>query len=143
MIDTAIAELAPLIGTRAACTATGRAPASYYRARASPSPRQARVDADTSPSVAPTLDPVTGESAQPRALTRAEREQVLAVLNSERFADMAPASVYATLLDEGTYLCSESTMYRLLRVRGLTGERRRQATHPATVKPELIAHQPN
>lgn len=65
------------------------------------------------------------------------------MLNGERFADMAPAAVYATLLDEGVYLCSESTMYRLLRERGQTGDRRRHATHPASVKPELIAHQPN
>lgn len=53
----------------------------------------------------------------------AEREHVLAVLNCERFVDMAPAAVYATLLDEGTHLCSESTMYRLLRERGQTGDR--------------------
>lgn len=51
--------------------------------------------------------------------------------------------MYATLLDEGTYLCSESTMYRLLRERGETGDRRRQATHPAKVKPELVAAAPN
>ena len=63
------------------------------------------------------------------------------MLHSERFVDQAPASVYATLLDENRYLCSISSMYRLLRERGETGERRRQATHPATVKPELVATQ--
>ena len=65
------------------------------------------------------------------------------MLHSERFADTAPAEIYATLLDEGVYVCSESTMYRLLRERGETRERRRQATHPAAVKPELVAHAPN
>ena len=53
---------------------------------------------------------------------------MLEVLHQERFWDTAPASVYATLLDEGSYLCSVSTMYRLLRERGETGDRRRQAT---------------
>jgi putative transposase len=67
----------------------------------------------------------------------------LEVLHAERFWDQAPASVWATLLDEGSYLCSVSTMYRLLRVRGETGDRRRHATHPAKVKPELLATKPN
>lgn len=65
------------------------------------------------------------------------------MLHSERFVDMAPAEVHAILLDEGTYLCSVATMYRLLRRRGMVRERRRQATHPARVKPELVAHGPN
>jgi putative transposase len=56
---------------------------------------------------------------------------------------MAPASVWATLLDEGVYLASVSTMYRLLRARGETGDRRRHAAHPAKVKPELLATTPN
>jgi putative transposase len=141
MIDTAIEELAPLIGVRAACAATGRAPASYYRTH-SKQPT-AHSDTFTSAKTKDIAPPARRESAQPRALSAAEREHVLAVLNCERFADMAPAAVYATLLDEGTYLCSESTMYRLLRERDQTGDRRRQATHPATVKPELVAHQPN
>ena len=68
---------------------------------------------------------------------------VLEALHSERFVDAAPATVYATLLDEGTYLASESTMYRLLRERRETGDRRRHATHPAKVKPELVASAPN
>jgi putative transposase len=80
---------------------------------------------------------------QPRALQAAERQQVLEVLHQERFWDTAPASVYATLLDEGSYLCSTSTMYRLLRSQGETGDRRRHATHPARVKPELLATAPN
>jgi putative transposase len=80
---------------------------------------------------------------QPRALSLLERQAVLAVLHDERFYDQAPASVWATLLDEGSYLCSPSTMYRLLRAAGETGDRRRHATHPATVKPELVAATPN
>jgi len=57
--------------------------------------------------------------------------------------DKAPAEIQAILLDEGTYLCSVATMYRLLRAHGETGERRAQAEHPARVKPELIATGPN
>jgi putative transposase len=72
-----------------------------------------------------------------------ERQAVLDTLHEERFCDQAPASVWATLLDEGDYLCSTSTMYRLLRQRGETGDRRRHATHPARVKPELVADGPN
>ena len=65
------------------------------------------------------------------------------MLHSERFCDIAPAEVWATLIDEGTYLASVATMYRVLRERGETSERRRQRTHPATVKPELVATAPN
>ena len=65
------------------------------------------------------------------------------ILHAERFWDAAPASVYATLLDEGQYLASIATMYRLLRADGETGDRRRHATHPARVKPELVATAPN
>lgn len=68
---------------------------------------------------------------------------MLDVLHSTRFADAAPAQVWATLLDEGDYLGSESTMYRLLRANGETGERRRQATHPPRTIPELVAEGPN
>ena len=91
----------------------------------------------------PTSEGLRRPQIQPRALSEAERATVLTTLHCERFADTAPATVYATLLDEGTYLCSESTMYRLLRQRGEVRERRLQATHPATVKPELVAPQPN
>ena len=66
------------------------------------------------------------------------------MLHSERFCDAAPAQVWATLLDEGSYLGSQSTFYRLLHtVHGDVRERRSQATHPAKVKPELVAHGPN
>jgi len=68
---------------------------------------------------------------------------VLAVLDSPRFADKSPGQVWAVLLDEGSYLCSPATMYRLLRERGQSGERRAQAVRPATTKPELEADGPN
>src|SRR5680860_562924 len=128
MIDDAITELAPIVGVKAACIAVGRPRASHYRWHCkSPVPDR----------------PARARKPQPRALSRAERLRVLAVLHEPRFVDMAPGEVHAVLLDEGTYLCSETTMYRLLRERGETGERRRQATHPARVKPELVAYEPN
>jgi putative transposase len=68
---------------------------------------------------------------------------VLTLLRSPEFCDLAPAQVWARLLDDGRYLCSISTMYRLLAIAGENRERRRQRTHPAKKKPELIAHQPN
>jgi putative transposase len=80
---------------------------------------------------------------KPRALSEVENAQVLRVLNSDRFAEMAPASVYAVLFDEGQYLCSVSTMHRLLRAAGQNGERRAHSVHPALAKPELIAEAPN
>ena len=80
---------------------------------------------------------------QPRALAAAERRAILDVLHSERFADTAPAEAWAILLDEGIYLGSVSTFYRVLREAGENRERRAQATHPATVKPELAAAGPN
>jgi hypothetical protein len=68
---------------------------------------------------------------------------VLDALHSARFCDAAPAAVYGTLLDEGTYLASERTMYRLLAAAGEAGEPRRQRVHPAYAKPELLATAPN
>jgi putative transposase len=79
----------------------------------------------------------------PLALSLDEREQLLAVLNSERFADMAPAAVYATLLDEGHYLASVRTMYRVLAAEGQNAERRSQRVHPVYEKPELLATRAN
>jgi len=77
------------------------------------------------------------------ALDPRERQALLDELNSERFCDTAPAAVHATLLDEGRYLGSVRTMYRLLAATGSARERRRQLTHPAYVKPELLASAPN
>ncbi|MFC5188157.1 DDE-type integrase/transposase/recombinase [Actinomadura harenae] len=127
MIDQAVAELEPLLGTAAACRLTGKPRATLYRHR-NPRPRPFGP-----------RRPVI----HPAALSAAEREGVLAVLRSDRFADKSPAQVWAILLDEGTYLCSISTMYRLLRQHGEVRERRRQATHPPRKRPELMATGPN
>jgi putative transposase len=78
-----------------------------------------------------------------RALTESEQKQVLKVLHEPRFVDKAPAEVYATLLDEGTYLCSIRTMYRVLKAADEVRERRNQLRHPAYHKPELLATGPN
>ncbi len=128
MTGQAIQELQPLIGIKAACAVVGRSRATYYRGHrtSAPQPRPTRASTD-----------------QPRALSAAEQDQVRQVLHSERFIDQAPASVYATLLDEGRYLCSVPSMYRLLRADGEVHERRRQARHPAAIKPELLASQPD
>ena len=79
----------------------------------------------------------------PRALPPAEKAEVRQVLNSERFADQPAREVYATLLDEGTYLCSWRTMYRILDENQEVRERRNQLRHPHYAKPELLATQPN
>jgi putative transposase len=79
----------------------------------------------------------------PRALSAAERHQVLEVLHEPRFVDKAPAEVYATLLDEDRYLCSERTMYRILEEAGEVRERRDQLRHPSYNAPQLLATQPN
>ncbi len=129
MTDDAIAELTPVVGSVCkACKAVGRAQANHYRRHR----RSAKPDR-----------PVPERKPQPRALTQAERDTVRAVLNSPAFVDKAPASVYHELLDEGVHLCSPSTMYRILNAHNEVKERRRQAVHPARVKPELVATQPN
>ena len=64
-------------------------------------------------------------------------------LHSERFRDKAPTEVFATLLDEGVFLCSLSTMYRILAADGEVRERRDQLRHPQYKKPELLATAPN
>ena len=89
MIAATVEELTPLIGTRPACRALGASPATVYRRRRPPEPR--------TPKPRPT---------PARALCEAERGQVLEVLHSERFVDVSPEETWATLLDEGTYLCS-------------------------------------
>ena len=79
----------------------------------------------------------------PRALPPEEREQVLALLHDDRFVDLPPAEVYATLLDEGKYVCSVRTMYRILTEQDEVRERRRQLQHPRYAAPELLATGPN
>jgi putative transposase len=128
MIDEAIAELRPIVGTTRALVATGVDRATWYRRhRESPAPER----------------PERVATPQPRALTPVERKEIKAVLESDEFVDEAPASAYAKLLDRGIYLGSVSTMYRILHEHDEVRERRRQATHPAHKKPELIATGPN
>jgi putative transposase len=127
MIERTVEELTPIIGTRPACRALGAAPATIYRRRRPPEPR-----------------PPKPRPTPARALSEPEREAVLEVLHSERFVDTSPAEVWATLLDENRYLCSERTMYRLLAARhGGVRDRRDQLTHPGYAKPELLAERPN
>jgi putative transposase len=127
MIEQTVEELAPLIGTRPACRALGASVATVYRRRRPPEPR--------TPKPRPT---------PPRALTEPERQAVLEVLHSQRFVDTSPEETWATLLDEGTYLCSPRTMYRILAAHhGGVRERRNQLTHPPYAKPELLAERPN
>jgi len=131
MTDQAVAELTPRIGVRDACAAAGASHAGYYR-------RHRSSPATERPAPIPHRD-----RPQPRALSAAEQQVILDVLHSDRFVDMSPAEVWATLLDEGVYLGSQSTFYRLLRQAGEVRERRAQATHPAKVKPELVANGPD
>lgn len=86
--------------------------------------------------------PARRRPTPPNALSAAERSAVLDVLTSRRFVDKSVAQTWATLLDEGVYLASRSTMHRLLRRAGQAGERRRQATHPTRTPPELVARKP-
>ena len=123
-MSAALIYLVPLVGVLAACVALGVSRASYYRARA---PRAERAPRPT----------------PPRALSETERAEVLALLDSDRFADKTPREAYASLLDHGEYKCSPSTMYRILRVAHQVRERRNQRRHPVYVKPELRADRPN
>ena len=127
ILDAGVVELTPVIGLAAACRLFGRSRAGHYR--------------DTRlPVYGPARPRVKGS---PRALSDVERQAVLDVLHSERFCDAAPAQVWATLLDEDTYLCSISTMYRILHANHEVRDRRNPAIHPALVKPELVATAPN
>jgi len=92
---------------------------------------------------APLCGPPAPRPVPPNKLTETERQAVLTVLRCEEYCDLAPAQVWARLLDDGIYLCSIRTMYRLLAAAGENRERRRQRTHPARKKPELIARAPN
>ena len=132
MTDEAIATLAPRTGTRAACAARGRAAGQLLPAApGQPGPAAAGAR------------PAPGPGAAPRPGRRPSARRSWTCCTATRFADLAPAEVWATLLDEGIYLGSVSTFYRVLREAGESRERRRQATHPAAVKPELVATGPN
>jgi len=93
----------------------------------------------------PTAPASTGTHRRPhpRALSAAERQAVLDILHEARFVDQAPTEVYAILLDEGRYLCSIRTMYRILAANAEVRERRNQRRHPVYTKPELLATGPN
>ena len=126
-----MAGLTPIFSTAAVCRAVGRACATHYAHHCS--------------SLAPPqLTLVRPPRPQPRVLGEHERASILIVLQNERFVDMAPAEVHATLLDECTYLCLMATICRLLRnAYGGVMECGRQAVHPARVKPEPVAAAPN
>jgi putative transposase len=121
MIETAEA-LGEEVGVSKACRVLGVPRRSLYRAR--------------KPKVAPEPRP-----RPPRALSPEEKQEVRAVLNSERFCDSSPRAVYATLLDEeGIYLCHWRTMYRVLEEHDEVRERWRQGCQPKRAKPELGHH---
>jgi putative transposase len=127
VIDEHFDDLEAVTSTKQACALLGASRATRYRRRQPP-----------------VAGPPAPRPAPPNKLTEAERQHVLSVLRSEEYCDLAPAQVWARLLDdEGIYLCSIRTMYRLLALAGENRERRRQRTHPARKKPELIARQPN
>lgn len=130
----AVRTLTPILGQAAACKALG-----VWRGQ----PRRDRLRAQRDAFVGPPAHARTPRACPPLALAPAERCALLETLNSERFADCAPATVCATLLDEGRYLASVRTMYRLLAQDGATLERRAQLTHPAYARPELLASGPN
>ena len=125
----AVEEVAPGVGAAPACRALGLPRASLYRLRRAPAP-----DLEASPPPRP---------SPPRALSPGEREAVLDILHGERFMDHAPAQVHASLLDEGSYLCSPRTMYRILDSAQEVKERRDQVRRPHYAKPELLATRPN
>jgi len=126
MMNTAL-QLADQVPVRRVCAVLAVARRSFYRAR-NPQPAKASRPRPLSA----------------RALTAAERATVRDTLNSERFADKSPYQVYATLLDDDqAYLCSISTMYRILRQHDEVRERRNQLQHPIYSKPELLATAPN
>lgn len=116
--------LVPLVGVVAACAALCMSRSRYYRAQ------------KPKPAAKPRPRP-------PRALSDDERAKVLATLDSDEFMDKAPAQVFAKLLEDGTYLCSTRTMYRVLAANDQVRERRAQRQHPAYVKPQLVATAPN
>jgi len=120
-------QLAETVGVSSACQVLEVPRSSLYRAR--------QVKANPQPASEP--------AASPRALSQVEKAEVRQMLNSQRFQDSPPREVYASLLDEGQYLCSWRTMYRILEANAEVRERRDQLRHPNYVKPELLATKPN
>ncbi len=136
-----IAEVSPQLGIAPTCAALSFPRASYYRALA---PKSKKGGSPVSTRVE-IIDPGASQSvvSNPRALQPEERRAILDTMHEPRFADLAPAEVYATLLDEGRYLCSERTMYRILAENREVRERRTQLRHPRYAAPELLATGPN
>jgi putative transposase len=129
MTDAYAALIGGDVSTRAAAMLTGLVRSTATRRRTA--------------ATAPTHGVSTPPAGDPaNKLTDVERRRVLEVLTSDRFVDLAPLQIYAQLLDEGVYLCSVSTMYRVLGENTLVVERRRVARHPARVCPELVAAAP-
>jgi len=133
------AELAPQVGVTHACQAGGIPRSTYYR-------RLPGKPEDSEKSTVEAEAPV--ESGTPtkrshRALGASEEQQALGLLHSVQFRDRSPGQTYATLLDEGKYICSERTMYRILEKNSEVKERRNQRQHPNYEKPELLATKPN
>jgi putative transposase len=128
MLMASTESLAGHIGVVPACESMGVARSTlYYQRREAQEPKQ-------EPNPRPT---------PARALNDREKQKVLDELHSDRFVDKSPGEVWATLLDEGVYLCSERTMYRILADNEEVKERRNQLKHPAYTKPELLAEGPN
>jgi putative transposase len=121
-------KLGETVGVSKACQALGVPRSRLYRVRAA----QGEAEKPDPPS-----------RPHPRSLKQEEKERVRQTLNSERFQDQAPREVYATLLDEGQYLCHWRTMYRILDEHEEVRERRNQLIHPNYQKPELLATGPN
>jgi len=125
-----VTDLAEETGVSGACRTLGVPRSWYYRQRS-----------ETNVAAEPGADAVRPTPAH--ALSQEEKDAVRAVLNSERFCDQAPREVYATLLDEGQYLCHWRTMYRVLAEYGEVRERRNQREHPVYARPQLVARRPN
>ena len=130
----AVTTLSPTVGIQAACDYLNVSRATLYRQRPFFGPRTEAGALAITPRI---------RTIPARALRPEERAQVLAVLHEERFQDRSPAAIQATLLDQGQYLCSTRTMYRILEQEGESRERREQRIHPPYKKPELLATGPN
>lgn len=132
-------ELGQQIGISAACQALEVSRATLYRRRNNDKCEKEAAEADS----ADNQNSNANTQILVRALSLSERHEVLEQLNSERFCDHSPYQVYSKLLDEGRYLCSVRTMYRILTDNNAIRERRNQLTHPVYRKPELLATAPN
>jgi putative transposase len=128
----AVEEVHGVLGVKASCDAVGLPRATWYRAQASASRTTPGSQCET-----------RSRMASPRALSSAERKCVLDLVHEPRFIDLSLPQVWATALDEGRYLCSQRTMYRILDAQGEVRERRDQLRRPVYTKPELLATGPN